>query len=144
MKIKFKDYKKILFYLLVPLLFGGLVGILNSDNFSNYDGLVSSWLFPVIWSILYILMGFSSYLISDNKRLFNIYKVNLMVNLLWTFIFFMFNLKVFAFFWILLLSVIVGFMIYEFYKENKFAAYLLIPYFLWLIFASILNLLQII
>ena len=74
MKIKFKDYKKILFYLLVPLLFGGLVGILNSDNFSNYDGLVSSWIFPVVWSILYILMGFYSYLISDNKRLFNIYK----------------------------------------------------------------------
>lgn len=144
MGINFKDYKKILFYVLVPLLLGGLVGILNRGSFSNYDGIVPAWIFPVVWSVLYILMGYSSYLISDNKRLLNIYKVNLVLNLLWTFIFFMFNLKVLAFFWILLLVVIVGVMIYEFYKENKLAAYLLIPYFLWLIFASILNLIQII
>lgn len=144
MRINFKDYKKILFYVLVPFLLGGLVGILNSGNFSNYDSFVPAWIFPVVWSVLYILMGYSSYLISDNKRLLDIYKVNLVINLLWTFIFFMFNLEVLAFFWILLLIVIVGIMIYEFYKENKLAAYLLIPYFLWLIFASILNLLQII
>lgn len=144
MRVKFKDYKKILFYVLVPLLLGGIVGILNIDNFSNYDGFVPSWIFPVVWSILYIFMGYSSYLVSDNPKLLNIYKANLVVNFLWTFIFFMFDLKVFAFFWILLLIVIVGFMIYEFYKENKLASYLLIPYFLWLIFAAILNLLQII
>ena len=144
MRINFKDYKKILFYVLVPFLLGGLVGILNSGNFSNYDSFEPAWIFPVVLSVLYILMGYSSYLISDNKRLLDIYKVNLVMNLLWTFIFFMFNLEVLAFFWILLLIVIVGIMIYEFYKENKLAAYLLIPYFLWLIFASILNLLQII
>ena len=144
MKIKFNNYKTFLFYVLTPLLLGTIVGIINRSSFSNYDGLVPGWVFPVVWSILYILMGISSYLIKNNQRLFNIYIINLVVNLLWTFIFFMFNLKVFAFFWILLLIVIVGIMIYEFYKESKLASYLLIPYFLWLVFASILNLLQII
>ena len=144
MKINLKDYKTILLYVGIPLLLGAIVGILTSPGSSDYQGLVPSWIFPIVWSILYILMGLSSYLVRDNKRLINIYKLNLAVNLMWPFIFFTFDLKVLAFFWILALIVIVGVMIYEFYKENKIAAYLLIPYILWLIFASILNLLQII
>lgn len=144
MKINFKDYKTILLYVAFPLLLGTIVGILTSSGTSNYQGLVPTYLFPIVWSILYILMGLSSYLVRDNKKLINIYKLNLAVNLIWPFIFFTFDLKVLAFFWILALIVIVGVMIYEFYKENKLSAYLLIPYILWLIFASILNLLQIV
>ena len=143
MKINFKDYKTILLYVGIPLLLGAIVGILTSGGTSGYEGLVPAWIFPIVWSILYILMGYSSYLVRDNKRLMNIYKLNLAVNLIWPFIFFTFNFKVLAFFWILALILIVGIMIYEFYKENKLSAYLLIPYILWLIFASILNLLQI-
>jgi len=143
MRMNSRDYKKVLLYVSVPLLLGGLVGILNSGSFSNYNGFVPRWVFPVVWSILYIFMGYSSYLVRNNKRLINIYKINLIVNLLWSFLFFMFNLKILAFFWILLLIVIVGIMIYEFYNENKLSAYLLIPYLLWLVFASILNLLEI-
>lgn len=144
MKIDFRDYKTILLYVAVPLVLGAIVGLLTRGETSNYQGIVPPIVFPIVWSILYILMGLSSYLVKDNKRLMNIYKLNLFVNLTWSFIFFTFNLKVLAFFWILLLILIVGIMIYEFYKENKLSAYLLIPYFLWLIFASILNLLQII
>ena len=144
MKIDFKDYKIILFYVAVPLLLGTVVGLLTSSGTSNYQGIVPGWIFPVVWTILYILMGISSYLVRDNKRLMNIYKLNLFFNFTWSFIFFTFDFKVLAFFWILALIIIVGIMIYEFYKENKLAGYLLIPYFLWLIFASILNLLQII
>lgn len=144
MKINFKDYKTILLYVGIPLLLGAIVGILTNPGQSDYQGLVPAWIFPIVWSILYILMGLSSYLVRDNKKLMNIYKLNLAVNLTWPFIFFTFDLKVLAFFWILALIVIVGVMIYEFYKENKLAAYLLIPYILWLIFASILNLLQIV
>lgn len=144
MKLGIMNYKSFLFCIFTPLLLGTLVGIINSGNFDNYDGLVPGFIFPIVWSILYILMGISSYIVRDNDRLIRIFAVNLVVNLLWTFIFFMFNLKVFAFLWILLLIVIVGIMIYEFYKENKIAGYLLVPYFVWLIFASILNLLQII
>lgn len=139
-----RDYKKILFYVMFPLFLGGLVGILNINGFNNYDGIVSGWIFPVVWTILYILMGYSSYLISGNKRLFSIYIINLIVNLLWTFIFFMFDFKVFAFFWILFLIIIVSIMIYEFYRVDKLSGYLLIPYILWLLFAAILNLIEII
>ena len=139
-----RDYKKILFYVMFPLFLGGLVGILNINGFNNYDGILSGWIFPVVWTILYILMGYSSYLISGNKRLFSIYIINLIVNLLWTFIFFMFDFKVFAFFWILFLIIIVSIMIYEFYRVDKLSGYLLIPYILWLLFAAILNLIEII
>lgn len=144
MNLSIRNIRIFVFYVFTPLLLGSFVSIINSEYFSNYDGIVPGFVFPIVWSILYILMGISSYLVRDDKRLIRIYFVNLIVNLLWTFIFFMFDMKVLAFFWILLLIVIVGIMIYEFYKKNKVAAYLLIPYLLWLIFASILNLLQII
>jgi len=144
MKMYFKDYKTIIFYILVPLLLGTVVGILTSNSTSSYEGIVPGFVFPIVWSILYILMGISSYLIRNNKELINLYIINLFVNLSWSFIFFTFDFKVLAFFWILFLIFIVGAMIYLFYKENKLSSYLLIPYFLWLIFASILNLFQII
>ena len=89
-------------------------------------------------------MGISSYLIRGNDKLTKIYIINLVVNLVWPFLFFLFNMKTLAFFWILLLIVVVGVMIYEFYKENKLSAYLLIPYIIWTVFAAILNLMEII
>lgn len=138
------DYKKLILYALVPLILGGIVGFITSKESSNYDGIVPGFVFPIVWSILYILMGIASYLIRDNRELINIYKVNLVVNLLWPIIFFSFGLKVFAFFWILVLLLIVGYMTYRFYNVNRTSGYLLIPYILWLIFASILNLMEII
>lgn len=138
------DYKKLILYAFIPLILGGIVGFITSKESSNYDCIVPGIVFPIVWSILYILMGISSYLIRDNKELINIYKVNLVVNLLWPIIFFSFGFKVFAFFWILVLLLIVGYMTYRFYNVNRTSGYLLIPYVLWLIFASILNLMEII
>lgn len=137
------DIKKLLFYILIPLISGAVVGIITSGDMKAYNGFVPGWIFPVVWSILYILMGISSYLVRDNEEDINIYKTNLVVNLAWTFIFFTFNMKILAFLWILLLIVIVIYMIYKFFKVNKLAAYLQIPYLIWLLFASILNLLEI-
>ena len=137
------DIKKILIYILVPLLSGVLVGIITSGDMKSYNGFVPGWIFPVVWSILYILMGISSYLVRDNEEAINVYKTNLVINLAWTFIFFTFKMKILAFLWILLLIVIVSYMIYKFFKGKRLAAYLQIPYLLWLIFASILNLMEI-
>lgn len=137
------DIKKLLFYILIPLISGAVVGIITSGDMKSYHGFVPGWIFPVVWSILYILMGISSYLVRDNEEDINIYKTNLVVNLAWTFIFFTFNMKILAFLWILLLIAIVIYMIYKFFKVNKLAAYLQIPYLIWLLFASILNLLEI-
>lgn len=136
------NYKKLAIFIVIPLVLGGIVGLITMRGTSSYNGPVPRWLFPVVWSVLYILMGISSYIISDNKKLLNIYKINLIVNLLWPIMFFLFKLKVLAFFWILILILIVGYMIYKFYQENKLSSYLLIPYILWLVFASVLNLLE--
>ena len=138
------DYKKLILYIAIPLLLGGIVGFITSKESMNYNGIVDGWVFPIVWSILYILMGISSYIVRNNKKLMSIYKVNLVINLLWPIIFFTLNFKVFGFFWILLLILVVGYMMYKFYNKNKISAYLLIPYLLWLIFASILNLMEII
>ncbi len=137
------NYKNLIIFIAIPLVLGGIVGLITSKGSSSYDGIVPRWIFPVVWSILYIMMGISSYLIRDDKKLINIYIVSLVMNLLWPIIFFGFKLKVLGFFWILLLILVVGYMIYRFYDKNKVSAYLLIPYLLWIIFASILNLIEI-
>ena len=142
--MKKNDYKKLILYIAIPLLLGGIVGFITSKESMNYNGIVDGWVFPIVWSILYILMGISSYIVRNNKELMSIYKVNLVINLLWPIIFFTLNFKVFGFFRILLLILVVGYMMYKFYNKNKISAYLLIPYLLWLIFASILNLMEII
>lgn len=142
--MKKNDYKKLILYITIPLLLGGIVVFITSKESMNYNGIVDGWVFPIVWSILYILMGISSYIVRNNKELMSIYKVNLVINLLWPIIFFTLNFKVFGFFWILLLILVVGYMMYKFYNKNKISAYLLIPYLLWLIFASILNLMEII
>ena len=144
MIMKKNDYKKLILYIAIPLLLGGIVGFITSKESMNYNGIVDGWVFPIVWSILYILMGISSYIVRNNKELMSIYKVNLVINLLWPIIFFTLDFKVFGFFWILLLILVVGYMMYKFYNKNKISAYLLIPYLLWLIFASILNLMEII
>ena len=85
------NYKKLAIFIVIPLVLGGIVGLITMRGTSSYNGTVPRWLFPVVWSVLYILMGISSYIISDNKNLLNIYKINLIVNLLWPIIFFLFT-----------------------------------------------------
>ena len=98
MNMKKIDYKKLILYVMIPLLLGGIVGFITSSESKNYDGIVDGWVFPVVWSILYILMGISSYIVRNNKEFMSIYKVNLVINLLWPIIFFTLNFKVFGFF----------------------------------------------
>lgn len=138
------DYKELIKYIAVPLVLGAIMGLITKNQSSNYDGIVPGFVFPIVWSILYILMGISSYIVRDDKELMNIYKVNLGINILWPIIFFSLKLRVLAFFWILILILVVGYMIYRFYNKNKISAYLLIPYILWLVFASVLNLIEIV
>lgn len=135
--------------ILIPLLIGGLVGIVTS-KYIDYNSLVQpswappSFLFPIIWTILYILMGISYGILKSNSLLdaktSNIYYSQLFVNALWSIFFFVFKWRLFAFFWILLLIVLVYLMIKRFYSRNKVAGLLQLPYLLWIIFASFLNL----
>ena len=143
---KFKIYIK---SILVPVLIGGLVGIIIS-KYMDYNSLQKpflappSILFPIVWTILYILMGVSygilksNSLVDDNIR--SIYYSQLFVNALWSIFFFVFKWRLFSFIWILLLIVLVVKMIAMFYSKNKTAGLLQIPYLIWIIFASYLNL----
>ena len=143
---------KVLIYIksiLIPLLIGGFVGLITS-NYINYNNLIQpsfappNILFPIVWAILYTLMGISYGILKSNSltddKINIIYYSQLFVNALWSFFFFVFEWRLFSFFWILLLIVLVILMIVEFYKKNKVAGLLQIPYLLWIIFASILNL----
>ena len=96
------NYKNLIIFIAIPLVLGGIVGLITSKGSSSYDGIVPGWIFPVVWSILYIMMGISSYLIRDDRKLLNIYIVSLVMNVLWPIIFFGFKLKVLGFFWILI------------------------------------------
>ena len=137
------NYKRLIIYVLIPLILGALVGLLSGSS-SGYKEMITPTfappgiLFPIVWSILYILMGVSRYMI-DEVGSIKIYNTQLVVNLLWSFVFFTFKLYLLAFIWILVLIVLVILMIRRFYFENKISAFIQTPYLLWLAFASILS-----
>ena len=144
------NLKKLFISILIPVGLGALVGFITSGS-TNYSNLNQpsfappAIVFPIVWTILYTLMGISSYIISESnsqnkEKAISTYWIQLIINLLWSIIFFAFDLKVLAFFWIILLIVFVVKMIKQFLSINKTAGYLQIPYLLWLIFAAILNL----
>ena len=124
-------------------MLGFMVGMLSGSG-KGYSNIVQpsfappGWLFPVVWTILYILMGIGDYLTKDSKSL-SIYKYQLGVNLLWSFLFFTFKWYLISFLWIILLIVLVVKMIKEFDSINDKAGKLQIPYLIWIIFACILN-----
>lgn len=143
---KFKVYAK---SILIPVIVGGVVGLLISKSI-DYNVLEKPFLappsivFPIIWSILYILMGVSYGILESNSlvdpNVVIIYYLQLFVNALWPIIFFVLKWRLFAFIWILVLAFLVIKMTIEFYKKNKIAGLLQIPYVLWTLFATYLNL----
>ncbi len=135
--------------ILIPVIVGGVVGIIIS-GFIDYDVMQKpflappSILFPIVWTILYILMGVSygrlkSKELTDEKTDL-IYYLQLVVNALWSIFFFVFDWQLFSFLWIILLDILVVIMIAIFYSKDKLAGLLQIPYLIWILFASYLNL----
>jgi tryptophan-rich sensory protein len=99
------------------------------------------YIFPIVWTIIYLLMGISYFLYKkkDNEYLTNtIYYLQLIINILWSIIFFIWKLRLIAILWILLLDILVLYLYNLYLKNNKISAYLLIPYILWLILATYL------
>lgn len=134
------NYKRLLIFILVPVLLGALVGFLTVPD-SNIDSILPPVVFPIVWTILYTLMGVSSYLIyEDTNEISKIYIIQLVFNLLWSFVFFNLQFFTLAFIWILLLILLVIIMIRDFASKNKLSGYLQIPYLIWLFVAAILNL----
>lgn len=129
---------------------GALVGFLTQSDSHFYDELVKpafappGWLFPVVWAILYAAMAVAMWLIlrtgSRNRWvLLGLYCVQLAVNLIWPWLFFTQQALGMAFFWLILLWLLVLIMLYSFFRESKAAGWLIVPYQLWLTFAAVLN-----
>lgn len=138
--------------ILIPLVLGFIVSYLNKNSINTYEALRKALftppaiVFPIMWGILYILMGISAYRIymknkkgiNDNGAYF-IYLVNLIFNLIWIFIFLTFRLYAISFLWISILFVLAIITFVKFIRIDKIAGFLLIPYVIWTLFVGVLN-----
>lgn len=129
---------------------GAIVGFLTQQDSAFYEGLnkpVSAppgWLFPVAWTLLYGAMATAMWFVLREKGpnrfiLLGLYVAQLAVNLIWPVLFFVQKSFGLAFFWLVLLWLLAGIMLHQFFKESKVAGWLLVPYQLWITFAGVLN-----
>ena len=147
------NIKSLIICIIIPLAVGGLSALLTMGSMQDFEALNQpplsppGWLFPVVWTILYILMGVGSYLAvkaskeqgKDISKVLIPYAVQLILNLLWTPVFFGLS----QFFLGSIICVILVFaiiwMIFSYYRVSPLAAYLQIPYLIWSVFASYLS-----
>lgn len=149
---------KLVIAILIPLLVGGLSAFITKNAMMMFDTIkkpplsLSGIIFPIAWSILYVLMGIASYLIYNldikklndaqvvlRKNTLIIYAIQLVFNFFWSIIFFKFSMYKFAFVWLVILWVLVFVFIKNAFKLNKVSTYLMVPYLLWMTFAGYLN-----
>ena len=147
MKIK---WKKLLICIAVPLGVGGLSALISGNAMASFENVIKppltppGWLFPVAWTVLYILMGLASYSVTESddptkKSALIFYGVQLGINFFWSLIFFNLSAYLFAFIWILALWVTILVTMLKFYRLNERAGNLLFPYIVWVTFAAYLN-----
>ena len=146
------DFIGLLKNIALPLGGGIIVGLLTKGTMDTYDKLKKpifvppNIVFPIVWIILYILIGVAAYRIYEkNKKGFNdngayfYYLVQLLINFLWPFIFFSFRLYGIALVIIIILLILAIITAIKFYKSDKIAGILLMPYIIWISYATILN-----
>lgn len=145
MKINFKS---LLLCIVITFFIGSFFALfIDSNSYVDLNKAIDvpGYIFSIVWSILYLLMGISLYIIYESygynkKSAIKIYFLQLLVNFFWTLIFFGFKLYLLGFIWTLLLIVLVIIMIIKFYNINKLAGLMNIPYLFWLVLAGFLNL----
>lgn len=142
------DFKKLILIIIVTFIIGSFFAPFVDMNI--YKEIIRpkfsppSIAFPIVWTILYILMSISFYLVlkssnTDQKSSLKIYFFQLIINSTWTLIFFGFRNYLLGIIWIILLIVLVITMIVNFYQKNKLSGLLQIPYLIWLLIALYLN-----
>lgn len=145
-------WKPYVLWILLAEAVGALSGWLTREGTQLFSETVAkppltppSLVFPIVWGILYALMGIGAARVSltepseDRSRGLNLFVAQLIVNFFWSLIFFNAQAYGFAFFWLLLLWGLVLWMTLTFRKVDKIAAWLQVPYLLWLTFAAYLN-----
>lgn len=149
-----KKIKPYVFGIAIALGVGGLSSLLTKDNMQIYEQINKPALappmilFPIVWGILFVLMGISSAIVYEKRETdkeasqeaLKVYALQLAVNFFWTIIFFNMQAYLFAFIWLIVLWVLIVLMIIKFKKISPTAAYLQIPYLLWVTFAGYLTL----
>lgn len=151
MKMKENKLKIYGISILIPLVVGFIGSLATSSGMDTYALLdkpiwtPSGSTFPVVWTILYILMGISAARIYtsgayNRETALYLYVIQLLLNGIWSYLFFGLDLYFFSFIWILILWFSVYSMVREFYSIDKVAALLQIPYLIWLVIAAALNL----
>ncbi|MCB6609499.1 TspO/MBR family protein [[Clostridium] symbiosum] len=148
--MKIKNKSALIISILTPLAVGSLSSLL-SGNASGYSSLNKpplsppSFLFPIVWTILYVLMGISSFIIHEShspkkEKALKLYRLQLFFNFFWSIIFFGWSLYLAAFLWLAVMILIIALMIRQFLQISPAAAFLQIPYLIWCLFAAYLNL----
>ena len=143
-------WKPLWINLLLPLAVGGLSAFLTADSMEVYQALRQpplsppGWLFPIVWAILYVLMGIAAYLVwvrdsTGRNGALLFYGLQLAFNFVWTLIFFNLQNYGLALLWILILWVLILITTVRFFRETKAAGWLMVPYLLWVSFAVYLN-----
>lgn len=146
----FKRHRRLLISLLIPLAVGGLSALLTRKSMDIYKQIRQpplappGWLFPVVWTVLYTLMGISCRLILDFRPkqrtpALLLYGIQLILNFIWPLLFFNLQLWFWAFLLLVALLTTVLLMTYHFYQLRPLAGWLQLPYCLWLGFATYLN-----
>jgi len=151
--LKMKDIFVLLVCIILCLAAGGLGSLFTTPAIPTwYETLQKpsfnppNWLFAPVWTALFILMGISLFLIwqkhrkeSKNKSALILFFIQLVLNALWSILFFGLKIPLLAFIEILILWITILVTIFLFYQKSKLASFLLIPYILWVSFASFLN-----
>lgn len=146
------DRKKLALSVAAALAVGGLSALLTKDSMILFEAVKKPplsppmWLFPVVWSILYIMMGVAAYLVwvSDEPRrkkeiAFVYYAIQLAFNFGWSIIFFDISAYLAAFIWLCILWFFILLTTIQFFSADRRAGWLMIPYLLWVAFAGYLN-----
>lgn len=150
MKVTTLNLRRLLISLILPLAVGGLAALLSGDFGSVYAALKlpplspPQWIFPLVWTVLYLLMGTAAYIISSDRShstgdAMQFYYIQLALNFLWPILFFRFGLLAVGAFELALLLAVAVLTVIKFAGIDRTAAYIMIPYIIWLAFALYLN-----
>ena len=148
-----KNTRLLIICLLIPLAVGVISALISRGAMDTFNTLEKpplsppAWLFPVVWTVLYLLMGYSLYLVlkarSDTmtlNRALYLFFLQLFFNFFWPIFFFNFSLYIFSFGWLVVMWGLILAMILTFLKISRRAALVNLPYLIWVAFAGYLNL----
>jgi tryptophan-rich sensory protein len=148
-----KNLPRLAISIIIPLAVGVVSSFFTRNSIPTWYSTLAkpalnppNWIFFPVWTLLYVMMGVSLYFVwrkgfnNETKTAIYVFSAQLLLNFLWTFLFFGLKSILLAFAEIIVLWIMILVTILRFYKISKGAAYLLIPYIIWVSFASYLNL----